>query len=151
MKVNLNMMERAQLLQIMPSEGNRFNRKIVRKALDSISYSEAELKVLGAYYEYACPSNTSDGKGRMVLCDNTGFFAEPPTCGKHNLAMMPTGNLHIPPSPLLYSECKDIHLGDEALRVIHERFEILNGGEKLTDVLIALEAKIFPPEEREKE
>ena len=49
--MKLNIMERLQLLNILPAEGNYVTLKIVRQLREDLSFSEDEIKLFGVHQE----------------------------------------------------------------------------------------------------
>lgn len=145
--MKLTIIERLKLLDLLPREGNRLNLKIMRKLRESLSFSEEELKSFSSCNEYMCPYRDEGEDGKMISCDNKGFFAEQPTCGKHDLLMQPTGQvtLQIPPEVLTIE--KEIHMGSEAIAIAETPLRNLNSTNKLTEDLESLYDKFFPPRE----
>ena len=146
--MELNIMERLKLLEALPPQGDLLTLKILRKLREALSFSEEELKTFGATHEFVCPYRGEEN-GKMVKCDNKGYFIAPPTCGKHNIPMLPTGqmNLMIPPEALTKS--KEIHMGTQALTIASNTMKRLNDSGQLTEAHISLYEKFFPPEEIE--
>jgi len=152
MEIELNIIERLKLLEILPNEGNRLNRKIVRKLNETMSLSEAELKLIPVRYEFMCLHQNIDEHGSLIsLCQNKGYFSERPKCAEHNVPMQATGELQILHSPMLYSHKKTIHLGDESLKIIKDCLKVLNDLGKINDSNESLYDKFYPPEEKEGE
>ena len=143
-------MERVKLLEVLPAQGDLITLKILRKLRETLSFSEEELKSFDVAYEYMCPYR-SEETGRLVKCENKGFFSEQPTCGMHNELMLPTGqmNLQIPPAALVNT--KEIHMGTQALTIASNALKQLNNSGQLTEAHISLYEKFFPPEEKEEE
>jgi len=145
--MELDIMERVKLLEALPSEGDLLTLKILRKLRESLSFSEAELKTFGATHEYMCP-NRGEEDGKMVKCDNKGFFPVQPTCVEHDTLMLPTGqiNLVVPPEALALK--KEIHMGPQALGVASNTLKRLNNSGRLTEAHVSLYEKFFPPEDK---
>ena len=149
--MKLTILERTQLLGALPEREDILTIKILRKLRETLSFSEEELKSFEARKEYACPYRGEDTDGKRLTCDNKGFFLEQPTCGKHNLLMLPTGqmNLFIPPESLKLE--KEIHLGTKAREIASNALKRLNDTKQLTEAHVSLYEKFFPPEEDEKD
>jgi len=146
--MELDIMERVKLLEVLPSEGDLITLKILRKLRETLSFSEAELKTFDTAREYMCP-HRSEETGRLVKCDNKGFFIEQPTCSRHDELMLPTGqmNLHIPPSALAIT--KEIHMGTQAFNIVSTTLKQLNNSGRLTEAHVSLYEKFYPPEDTE--
>jgi len=149
--MELTILERIKLLEVLPPQGDLLTLKILRKLRETLSFSEEELKSFGAAYEYACPYHGKDKEGRMERCTNKGFFLEQPTCGKHDMLMGQTGqmNLMIPPEAL--AKTKEIHMGAQALTIASSALKRLNDSKQLTEAHVSLYEKFFPPEDKEGE
>lgn len=146
--MQLDIMERVKLLEALPPEGDLLTLKIVRKLREALSFSEEELKTFGKTDEYMCPYRGEDANtGKMVKCDNSGYFPTQPTCAEHGILMLPTGqmNLTIPPGAL--ANVKEIHMGTQAMLVASNALKQLNNQKQLTDAHVSLYEKFFPPEE----
>lgn len=146
--MKLTILERQRLLEIIPPSGNNLTIKILRKLRETLSPSEEELKTITVTYEYQCPyRNFDDDTGKMTTCENKGLFRERPTCGKHNLLMLPTGrmNLFIPPEVVNIE--KEIHMGEEALKIVKDAYKVVDSENKRTEFLDDLYDKLFPPKE----
>ena len=149
--MKLTILERTQLLEALPPQGDILTLKILRKLRETLSFSEEELKAFDSRHEYMCPYRGEDKDGQRLTCENKGFFTEQPTCGKHDLLMQPTGqmNLFIPPESLGLE--KEIHLGTKANEIASSALKRLNDSKKLTENHVSLYEKFFPPEEEEKD
>lgn len=149
--MKLTILERTQLLGALPEKEDILTIKILRKLRETLSFSEEELKSFEARNEYMCPYRGEDADGKRLTCDNKGFFLEQPTCGKHDIAMIPTGqmNLFIPPESVNLE--KEIHLGTKAHGIASAALKRLNDTKQLTEAHVSLYEKFFPPEEEEKE
>lgn len=146
--MELSIMERIKLLEVLPQQGDLLTLKILRKLRESLSFSEEELKTFSAAYEYACP-HRGEEDGKMVFCDNKGYFLQQPTCGKHNIPMAQTGQMHIMIPPEALAKGKEIHMGAQALGIASNALKQLNDSGQLTEATISLYEKFFPPEEKE--
>jgi len=149
--MKLTILERTQLLQALPPQGDILTLKILRKLRETLSFSEEELKTFDTRKEYACPFTGNDAAGKREICDNKGFFVSEPTCGKHEIKMIATGqmSLFIPPESLSLE--KEIHLGAKAREIASNALKKLNETKQLTEAHVSLYEKFFPPEEEEKE
>lgn len=147
--MELTILERIKLLEVLPKEGDLLTLKILRKLRESLSFSEDELKTFGAVYEYACPHIATDKDGKRDKCLNIGFFTAPPKCGKHNIPMQPTGQMNISIPPQVINKVKEIHMGTHALTIASNALKRLNDNQQLTEGLVSLYEKFFPPEEVE--
>jgi len=145
--MKLTILERTQLLGALPEKEDILTIKILRKLRETLSFSEEELKSFEARNEYVCPYRGEDKEGQRLTCDNKGFFMEQPTCGKHELLMIPTGvmNLFIPPESVGLE--KEIHLGTKAHSIASAAMKRLNDTKQLTEAHESLYDKFFPPEE----
>lgn len=148
--MELTTVERLKLLETLPAEGNIMSLKILRKLRETLSFTEEELKSIGALNEYACPFY-EEVNNAPVSCDNKGFFPIAPKCADHNILMVPTGNAHFDLSPEMQAKIKDIHMGPQALTIASEALKRLNENERLTEAHISLYEKFFPPEEKTEE
>lgn len=148
--MELDIMERVKLLEVLPPQGDLITLKILRKLRETLSFSEAELKLFDTSYEYMCP-HRSEETGRLVKCENKGFFVAQPTCGMHDELMLPTGemNLQIPPAAL--AKTKEIHLGTQALGIAASALKQLNNSGQLTEAHVSLYEKFFPPDDKDTE
>ena len=146
--MELTYVERLKLLQALPPEGDLLTLKIVRKLRETLSFSEEDLKALGASYEYGC-QHTEIVEGKPVPCNNKGFFPDVPTCGLHNEIMKPTGQLSLNLTPEVQLKAKDIHMGTAAHKIASNALEQLNNQKQLTEAHVSLYDKFFPPEEEE--
>ncbi len=147
--MKFDIMERVKLLEALPPQGDLTTLKILRKLKESLSFSEAELKEFDTAHEYMCPHRDEMDGGQVIRCDNKGFFLEQPTCGKHDVTMLPTGemNLTIPPDAL--GKKKEIHFGAQALIICCNTLKRMDSQKQLTEAHISLYEKFFPPEEEE--
>jgi len=142
--MKLTPVERIKLLEILPEHGTIFNLKIIRKLKESLSFSEAELKMASIKNEYQCPHREGDIGQR---CGNKGFFSEAPKCGIHDIIMEPTDKINFVFSPEFANSEKEIFMGTEALTVASATLKVMDANGSLTDSHISLYEKFFPPEE----
>jgi len=143
--MKLNMWERLKLLEILPSEGNRLNLKIMRKLRESLSFSEEELKQIPVQYEFMCVHQTKDKDGNLIaLCQNKGYFSGNPKCAEHDEPMIPTGQVNILNTTLLFTSEKEIHMGQEATNIAKSALKMVNDTNKLTEANTSLYDKFFP-------
>lgn len=148
--MKLNIWERLKLLEILPNEGNRLNLKIMRKLRESLSFSEEELKSIPVQYEFMCVHQTLNKEGDITaLCQKKGYFSGSPKCEEHDEPMMPTGQMNILNTPLLFTSEKEIHMGEESTKIVKGALKILNDLNKLTDAHTSLYDKFFPDEGEE--
>lgn len=145
--MELTIIERLKLLEVLPKEGDLLTLKILRKLRESLSFSEDELTAFDTVYEYACPYRSISKEGKAESCSNRGFFKEQPECSKHKILMLKTGqmNLMIPPDAL--SKTKEIHMGAQATTIASNAIKRLNDNKQLTEAHMSLYEKFFPPEE----
>ena len=148
--MELTTVERLKLLEILPSEGDILALKILRKLRETLSFTEDELKLIGARYEYACPFR-SEVDGVLTHCDNSGFFPIAPKCAEHGILMVPTGQTTMSLTPEVQTKVKEIYMGTQALTIASEALRRLNENKQLTEAHISLYEKFFPPEEKEPE
>ena len=142
--MKLTPIERIKALEILPDHGTIFNLKIVRKLKESLSFSEAELKMASIKNEYQCPHREGDVGQR---CGNKGFFSEAPKCGIHNIIMELTGKLNFTFSPEFANSDKEIHMGPEALSLVSNSLKAMDANGALTEAHISLYEKFFVSEE----
>jgi len=149
--MKLNMAERLRLSELLPKEGSRLNLKIVRKLLESLSFSEAELKLIHTETEYACTGFRTAVDGTQTPCGYQGFFSYEPKCELHNESMVATTNWRITDMiPLLDpANEKNVHMGEEAMRLAEIPLKAMDDAGKLTEAYVSLYDKFFPPEEEE--
>lgn len=146
--MKLTILERMKLLEALPEKSDILTIKILRKLRETLSFSEEELKAFGTRLGYACPYR-GEADGKREACENKGFFAEQPTCGKHDLLMVATGqtNVFIPPESVNIE--KEIHLGTKAREIASTALKRLNDQKQLTEEHVSLYEKFFPPEEED--
>lgn len=150
--MKLNMVERLRLLEILPTEGNRMNLKIVRKLRETLSFSEAEIKVVVAVYEFICQHISTDDDGTRKQCGITGFYSGSPNCKEHpDEPMTPTGNWRILNMDELIANVKDVYMGEEAIKLAEIPLKRMEDIGKLTEAYTSLYDKFFPPREEEKD
>jgi len=148
--MELTTVERLKLLESLPQEENILTLKILRKLRETLSFTEDELKLIGALNEYACQSY-DEVDGIPVRCKNSGYWPTAPKCADHDVLMVPTGNSHFDLSPEMQVKVKEIHMGPQALVLASEALKRLNENKRLTEAHISLYEKFFPPEEKTEE
>ena len=148
--MELSTVERLKLLEALPVESNILTLKILRKLRETLSLTEAELKLAGTRSEYACPFQ-GDKDGVPVFCDNKGFFPTAPKCAEHDTLMVPTGQVYYSLTPELEASIKEVHMGPQAIIIDSETLKRLNETKQLTEAHISLYEKFFPPEETKEE
>ncbi len=152
--MRLNPVERIRLLELLPPEGNIFNMKLVRKLRESLSFNEKELSMVILRYEYHCSFEEKDERGAVTRCDAAGFYSTTVKCAKHGCDMTPTGRMNFNFTPELGNAQKDIHMGDEAIKLIRSAFvphiAALDNAGKVTEEMLVLYEKFFPSEETPK-
>jgi len=146
--MELTIVERLKLLEILPARESILTLKIIRKLRETLSPSEDELKILNPRYEFMCPYSGKVG-GKLVRCDNGGFFPIAPRCAEHDMLMVPTGQVNFNLSPELQTKVKEIHMGPQALAIASDALKRVDEAKQLTEVHISLYEKFFPPEEVE--
>lgn len=149
--MKLNMTERLRLLEILPTEGNRMNLKILRKLSETLSFSEAELKKLSVVYEFRCMEISAGADGITAQCQNSGFYSESPKCEVHDKPMPSTGSWRVLNTSVLIDPAndKDVHLGEEAIKLSEAPLKRMEAEGKLTEQYTSLYDKFFPPREEE--
>jgi len=113
--MKLSVLERIQLLGLLPKEGDHFTLKILRQLKESLSFSEAEHKVLqfkngGEKYK--------DDKGREQI--------------------VPEGQIR-----WIKEADKDVQIGERATDIITEIFKKLNDQKKLPEQMFDLYEKFI--------
>ena len=148
--MELTIIERMKLLEILPAQESILTLKIVRKLRETLSFSENELKELDTRYEFVCPFH-GEVDGKPTHCDNKGFFPVAPVCAEHNILMEPNGQMHLDITPEMQAREKEIHMGPQALTLASDTLKRANEAKppKLTELHISLYEKFFPPEEQE--
>jgi hypothetical protein len=147
--MELTILERVKLLELLPPQGDLLTLKILRKLRESLSFSEAELKTFSRVLEYACSHQEIDSTGKVDKCPNQGFFEAPPNCSRHDIPMIPTGQFRMfIPNEIVGIE-KEIHMGAQALKIASDALERLNKAKQLTEAHVSLYEKFFPPEDKE--
>lgn len=141
--MELTILERLKLLEALPPQGDLLTLKIIRKLRESLSFSEEELRFIGATYEYACPILDDNG----VHCDSKGFFQDAPKCPIHNIEMVRTGQMNLWLSLEVQMMTKEVHMGVQALSIASQAIKRLNDNGQLTEAHISLYEKFFPPGE----
>ena len=136
--MELTIVERLKLMEILPPQESILTLKIVRKLRETLSFSEEELKLMEVKYEFAC---------REAGCANSGMFPFAPKCGEHDKLMVPTGQMSMKLTPELQTKTKEIHMGPQALSIASEALKRADEAKTLTEVHISLYDKFFPPEE----
>lgn len=149
--MKLTILERVKLLEALPNQQDILTIKILRKLKETLSFSEEELLTFNVAYEYACPYRHQDADGKLELCNNKGYFIEEPTCAKHELLMLKTGQMNVFIPPESVSLEKEIHLGIKAQAIASSALKRLNDNKQITEAHISLYEKFFPPEEEEKD
>lgn len=150
--MELTIQERVKLLEILPAQGDLLTLKILRKLRETLSFSEEELTKFGTRYEYVCPSRIETDEG-LVFCTNRGWFPKLPVpkCGEHNIEMVQTGQMNLLVPPESVSLVKEIHMGLQAVSIASNALKHLNDTKQLTEDLVGLYEKFFPPEEKTEE
>lgn len=147
--MELTITERIKLLEVLPVQEDILTIKILRKLKETLSFSEEELELFGAVYEFACPYRGEDAGGRMTVCGNSGYFPKQPTCPDHNELMAPTGQMHITIPPEIIGKVKDIHLGNKAFEICKMALKRLSDSKQLTESHESIYDKFLPQEEDE--
>ncbi len=134
--MELTIVERLKLVEMLPESENIITLKISRKLRESLSFSEAEIKLMDARYEFKCVEQG---------CENGGLFPTAPKCGEHDVLMRPTGRLNMNLAPEIQGKIKDVHMGPQALVMVCDVLKCANESKKLTEAHISLYDKFFPP------
>ena len=148
--MELTTVERLKLLEVLPSEGDILTLKILRKLRETLSFNEEELKEIGARNEYSCPYR-GDEDGKLVRCENSGYFPIAPKCADHDILMVLTGQTTMSLTPEIQDKKKEIHMGPQAMTIASESLKRLNENKLLTEAHISLYEKFFPPEDKSEE
>jgi len=152
MHIKLNVMERVKLLEIIPPSGNRLNIKILRRLRETLSLTEAELNQIPVRYEFRCMHQLYDKDDTLTgICNQRGYFSDMPTCPEHKESMQGTGNFQILNAPILYSLIKEVHLGNEAVKIVREAYKVLDNANQRDEFFDILYDKLFPEDEEEKD
>jgi hypothetical protein len=138
-------------LKLLPSQGDIITLKILRKFREALSFTEEELKYFNTRYEYVCQSMNTDESGKTIPCGNKGFFPEPPICAEHDVPMEATGQFNVTITPDMEKTEKEIHMGTQAFTIASNAIKKSNDNKKLTEDMIGLYDKFFPPEKVEEE
>ena len=134
--MELTIVERLKLVEILPTQENILTLKIVRKLRETLSFSEEDLKLMDVKYEYMCPTEG---------CGNKGLFPTAPKCGECDALMVQTGQISMNLSPELQAKTKEIHMGPQAMTIASDALKRANEAKQLTDAHISLYEKFFPP------
>jgi len=138
--MELTVIERMKLLEILPANENILTLKIVRKLRETLSYSEDELKLMGVKYEFVCPKEG---------CGNKGFFPTAPKCGECGTLMVASGQMTMDLTPEMQAKTKEIHMGPQAITIASDALKRANEMKPspLTELHISLWDKFFPDDE----
>ncbi len=134
--MELTIIERMKLVELLPPQGDILTLKIVRKLRETLSFSEEELKLMEVKYEFLCPKEG---------CGNKGFFPTVPKCGVCSALMVATGQLNMELSPEMQAKTKEIHMGPQAMTIASDALKRADEAKKLTEAHISLYEKFFTP------
>lgn len=132
--MQLNVLERLCLLEVVPKEGDFVTLKLVRKLRESLSFSEAEIKQIDFNQNWKCPKcQKVDSSPNAPKCE----------CGSYMiLAGSMTWDAQKGESVL-----KEIHLGEKMMSICVDALKKLDADKKLTENYFSLYEKVIKQNE----
>lgn len=129
-KIKLNMMERFNVLNLLPAQGDYTTLKILRKLRESLAPDEKENEEYKFWHEFQCPFVDYSDRGKREKCEYTKEATEPPKCPIHDKLCVPNGKLFW--SDELATKQKEIWLGDKAKSLIVDALKALEDDKRLS-------------------
>ena len=136
--MQLNVLERLALLEVVPKEGDFVTLKLVRKLRESLSFSETEVKQIEFNQNWKCPK-----------CQKEMSSPDVPKCECESY-MVATGSMTWD-AQKGEKVLKEIHMGEKMLSMCVTALKKLDSEKKLTDNYFSLYDKLVESTEEEEE
>jgi hypothetical protein len=132
--MELNVLERLALLEVLPKEGDFITLKLVRKLRESLSFSEVEIAQIDFNQNWRCPKCQNEQSSPSALkCE----------CGNYMVAMgSMTWDAEKGEKVL-----KEIHIGEKMMSLCVDALKKLDNDKKLTESYFSLYEKVVTAEE----
>ena len=134
--MNLNVLERLALLEVLPREGDFVTLKLVRKLRESLSFSEAEIAQIDFNQNWKCPK-----------CQKEVSSPDAPKC-ECDSYMAATGSMTWDAGKG-EKVLKEIHMGEKMLTMCVTTLKKLDSEKKLTESFFSLYEKFIKAEGEE--
>lgn len=134
--MELNVLERLALLEVLPREGDFVTLKLVRKLRESLSFSEAEVKQIGFNQNFKCPK-----------CQKEISSPDAPKC-ECGSYMVASGSMTWD-AQKGEKVLKEIHMGEKMLSMCVSALKKLDSEKKLTESFFSLYEKFIKAEGEE--
>ncbi len=121
--MKLSVVERINLLNVLPVSGDYTSLKLLRKLRESLSFNEDELKELEFRKKLMCPK-----------CQLVVFSPSPMICETCHTQMEFTGDVIWKHKDII----KDIHAGEFTERIITDTLKMLDKNKVMPDELVSL-------------
>ena len=132
--MQLSVLERLALLEVIPKEGDFVTLKLVRKLRESLSFSEAEVKEIDFNQNWKCPKCQKEVSSPDVpKCE----------CGSY---MTATGSMTWD-TQKGEKVLKEIHMGEKMMSMCITALKKLDNEKKLTESFFSLYEKFIKEEE----
>lgn len=133
--MQLNILERLALLEVIPKEGDFVTLKLVRKLRESLSFSEAEIAEINFNQNWRCPMCQKEIASPDALkCE----------CGSY---MMATGSVTWD-RERGEKVMKEVHMGEKMMSMCVDTLKKLDSEKKLTESYFSLYEKVIKEEEK---
>ena len=132
--MQLNILERLALLEIIPKEGDFVTLKLVRKLRETLSFSEVEIAQIDFNQNWRCPK-----------CQKETASPDAPKC-ECGSYMASTGNV-VWDREKGEKVLKEIHMGEKMMTMCVTTLKKLDSEKKLTESYFSLYEKFIKAEE----
>ena len=133
--MELNVLERLTLLEVLPREGDFVTLKLVRKLREALSFNEKEIAVIDFKNHWRCPK-----------CNKVELSAQIIKCQECGIQMKPAGQVTWDEKKAV-KVVKDVHMGDTMLALCASTLKKLSDEQKLTDQHFSLYEKFVEKDE----
>jgi len=134
--MQLNVLERLALLEVVPKEGDFVTLKLVRKLRESLAFSEAEIKEINFINNWKCPQ-----------CQKQTTSPDSPRC-ECGSYMVGTGSMTWD-AEKGEKVLKEIHMGEKMMTMCVDALKKLDSEKKLTESYFSLYEKVIKAEGEE--
>ncbi|MCJ7743299.1 MAG: hypothetical protein MUO99_01895 [Dehalococcoidales bacterium] len=136
--MQLNVLERLALLEVVPKEGDFITLKLVRKLREALSFSESEISQIDFNMNWKCPK---------CQREQSAVSAPKCECGSY----MTTSGSMTWDAEKGEKVLKEIHMGEKMMSMCVDALKKLDTDKKLTENFVSLFEKVIKTAEEEAE
>jgi len=137
--MKMTVIERIQLQNLLPAQGDFITLKLIRKLRESLSFSEKEIAEISFKNHWKCD-----------ICSTKEIASQVPKCPKCGEYMMPAGMVNWDEAKAV-KVIKDVHMGRTMRDLCRSVLQKLSDNKELTEQTMPLYEKFVEADDEEEE